>query len=62
MTRQEEGGLRRFLILFASTMTVVLALQTGTLIYWAGKMTVKVEYLDRDQQKLAERVLSLEGR
>ena len=47
-----NNGIRRFLAGLGISICTVLIIQTGALIYWAGAMTVRMQYLEKGQQSI----------
>lgn len=54
-----QNGLKKTLWGFAISISIPLLLQTGVLIYWAGAITTRVDFLDRDLTKVEKRVTGI---
>jgi len=61
-TDDPMDGLKKYLIGVAVSLTIVLATQTGVLVWWCGEINTRVEYLDRDVAKNDKRLARLESR
>lgn len=55
----QPGGLKRFLTTLAVTLIMMAIAQTGVLIYWCGKMEVRMDYVERDIGAVSARVSGL---
>lgn len=60
MTVQDNNGIKKYLGRHAASLLVALLIQSGALVWWASALTTRVNYIERDVQKLCLRVLDLE--
>lgn len=56
------NGLKRYLVGLGISLTMALLLQTGTLIWWASNLSTRMQFAERDIQRIDVRVGVLEGR
>ena len=56
MTNCDAGELKRFLTRLAAGAVLLVLMQTGGLIWWAGSITARVDYLERNQSKIIDRL------
>lgn len=55
----QPSGLKKFLTTLAITLIAIALSQAGVLIYWCGKMEVRMDYVERDIGAVQARVSGL---
>ena len=61
-TRANDNGFRRPLYSVAAGLALLIVAQTGALVYWAGTMTARMKYADKEIDSVRNRVHHLEMR
>ena len=60
MTASESNGIRKYLTVHAGSLLLAIVIQSIGLVWWASSINTRVHILERDVQKVDERVRCME--
>ena len=60
VTRNEENGLKKWMVGVGSGVAVALIMQTGALLYWIGKIDGRIQAIEQSEARTDARITYLE--